>query len=94
MRNGAARNAIKEDPRGGGGEQSGDPIPKASGETPPLQEVENELPTYGVKSLTDIELEEECRSLRLVEPCSKVLDIQKIVMDASFLDKGALRHGD
>jgi hypothetical protein len=55
-----------------------------------LQEVENELPTNGVISLTNIELEEECRSLRLVEPCGKVLDVQKIVMDASFLDKGAL----
>jgi hypothetical protein len=51
MRNGEARNVVEEDPRGGGGKQSGNPIVETRGEAP-LQKVKDVLPTNGIDFYT------------------------------------------
>jgi hypothetical protein len=56
-------------------------------EAPPLQEVKDVLPTNRVKSLVNVKLEEEGRSLSLVEPSGKIFDIQEIFVDAFYFMK-------
>jgi hypothetical protein len=56
-----------------------------------LKEINDIFPTYGVKGLANVEFEKKRRGVVLVKSRGKVLDIQEVVVNASFLDEGALR---
>jgi hypothetical protein len=64
------------------------------GESSTLQKVNDILPTNGVKSLTNVKLEEQCRDLCFVESSGKIFDIEEVVMDASLLDESTLSIRD
>ena len=59
MLDGAAGNAIEDDPRGGGAKKGCDPVPKLARESSPLEKVEQVLPLHGVEGLADVKLEEK-----------------------------------
>jgi hypothetical protein len=93
MPNGTAGYPIEEHPRRRGDEQGDNPIPETAWEPPSLQKVNDVVPTHGVESLSDVKLEEECRSLASMKSSGEVLDIEEIVVDTPLLDEGTLGLG-
>jgi hypothetical protein len=93
-RNRVHDNTIEKKPGGSGGEQSGNPIPEARREPTALQKIRDILPTNGVKRFPNIKLEEQSRGLGLMESSSKVFHIEKVVMNASLINKCTLHLGD
>jgi hypothetical protein len=59
-----------------------------------LQKIKDVLPTNGVEGLENVEFKKEGQSLCFVESSGKVLDIEEVVMYASFLYEGTLSIGD
>lgn len=70
------------------------PISEFTREATPLEEIKQVLPLDGVKGLANIKLEEDGWSLPRVKASSKIANIQKVVMDGSCFDEGALGVGD
>ena len=63
-------------------------------ETLELQNVEDELPFYGVGSFFHVKLEEEGGSLAFVKAKSKIPHIHIVIMDTSLLNECTLGVGD
>jgi hypothetical protein len=56
-----------------------------------LKEVNQVFPRSSIKGLGDVQFEQQCRDLLLViSPC-QIPYIQKIVLDATLLNKSTLR---
>ena len=78
MLDGAAGNAIEDDPRGRGAKEGCDPIPKFARKSSPLEEIKQVFPLNGVEGLPNIKLEEEWGGLPRMEASSKIANIQKL----------------
>lgn len=59
-----------------------------------MEEINDVLPSHGVKSFADVKLEEKRGGLAFVEPTSKAPNIHEVVVNASLFDEGTLRAGD
>jgi hypothetical protein len=94
MTNRLAGNAIKKNPRGRGRKNGGHPIPEPRWEAPTLKKVKQVLPTYGIKGFPNVKFEEKGRKSSFVETRGEILNVEEIVMDTSFLDKGTLCIGN
>ena len=93
MLDGAAGNAIEDDPRGRGAKEGCDPIPKFARKSSPLEEIKQVFPLNGVEGLPNIKLEEECGHFAFVKTPGEISNIHEVVMDTSPFNESTLGVG-
>ena len=90
MVDGLARDTIKKDSGQGGSKKGGYPICPSVRKTFFPKKVEEVVPTDRVKSLCDVELEEERGGVREVNSSDQIPDVKEVIMDAPCLHEGTL----
>jgi hypothetical protein len=59
-----------------------------------LKKVKQVLPTYGIEGFPNVKFEEKGQKSSFVETRGEILNVEEIVMNSSFLDKGTLNIGN
>lgn len=85
---------VEEDSRSCRGEEERRPSTPARWESPSLHDVEKIVPPHRIKSLGNVQLDEEGRGAGSVKTASRVPDVHEIIVDASLFDEGALAGGN
>ena len=86
--------SVDEHLRASRGEQDGQPVQEAGAEAVLAEDVEEERPANGVKSASQVQLQEDARGAELVQKARRLVHEDEIVVQAAAGDECVLARAD